>query len=65
MPVARSGRGGAGNFTWKSEERKQKEREEEERKREMVRQGVERDVEAGLMKPPGAVLGLGRQVERD
>ena len=62
MPVARSGRGGAGNFVWKSEEQAKKEREEEERRREVVREGVERDVEAGLAKPPGAVLG--RETER-
>ncbi|CAO2653203.1 Nn.00g026140.m01.CDS01 [Neocucurbitaria sp. VM-36] len=62
MPVARSGRGGAGNFVWKSEEQAKKEREDEERRREVVREGVERDVEAGLAKPPGALLG--RETER-
>ncbi|KAI8936702.1 hypothetical protein NX059_007094 [Plenodomus lindquistii] len=62
MPVARSGRGGAGNFVWKSEEQARKAREEEERRKEAVRQGVERDVEAGLAKPPGVLLG--REVEK-
>lgn len=62
LPVARSGRGGAGNFVWKSEEKDRKEREEEERRREVVSQSVERDVEAGLAKPPGALLG--RDTER-
>lgn len=62
LPVARSGRGGAGNFVWKSEEQAQKAKQDEERKRESVREGVERDVEAGLAKPPGAVLG--REVEK-
>lgn len=57
MPVARSGRGGAGNFVWKSEEQGKRAQEEEERRREIVREGVERDVEAGLAKPPGALLG--------
>ncbi|KAL6709415.1 hypothetical protein ACN47E_001822 [Coniothyrium glycines] len=56
MPVARSGRGGAGNFVWRSEEQARKAKEEEDRKRELVREGVERDVEAGLAKPPGALL---------
>lgn len=62
MPVARSGRGGAGNFVWKSEEQKKKELEEEEKRKAAVREGVERHVDAGLMKPPGAVLG--REVEK-
>lgn len=62
LPVARSGRGGAGNFVWNSEEQARREREEEERKRALVREGVERDVELGLAKPPGAVLG--RETER-
>ncbi|KAF2845855.1 hypothetical protein T440DRAFT_433843 [Plenodomus tracheiphilus IPT5] len=62
LPVARSGRGGAGNFVWRSEDQAKKLREEEERLKEVVSQSVERDVEAGLAKPPGVVLG--REVER-
>ncbi|KAH7382271.1 hypothetical protein BKA66DRAFT_512346 [Pyrenochaeta sp. MPI-SDFR-AT-0127] len=62
LPVARSGRGGAGNFVWKSEEKGSREKEDEEKRREVVSQGVERDVEAGLAKPPGAVLG--RETEK-
>lgn len=57
MPVARSGRGGAGNFVWKSQEQEKKQMEDEEKKKEVVREVVERDVEAGLAKPPGALLG--------
>lgn len=64
MPVARSGRGGAGNFVWRSEDlaKKAKEDEDEERRKEVVSQEVERDVEAVLAKPPGVLLG--REVER-
>ncbi|KAF1936701.1 hypothetical protein EJ02DRAFT_76229 [Clathrospora elynae] len=62
LPVARSGRGGAGNFVWKSEDQARKEREEEEQRKESVREGVEKSVEAGLAKPPGALLG--RETER-
>ncbi|KAF1843010.1 uncharacterized protein K460DRAFT_418149 [Cucurbitaria berberidis CBS 394.84] len=63
MPVARSGRGGAGNFVWKSDGAGNKEKvEDEERRREEVREGVERDVEAGLARPAGVVLG--RETER-
>lgn len=61
LPVARSGRGGAGNFVWKSEEQAKKEAEDEERKKEVVREGIERDVEAGLAKPPGARLGADKE----
>ncbi|KAF2450092.1 hypothetical protein P171DRAFT_469941 [Karstenula rhodostoma CBS 690.94] len=57
MPVGRAGRGGAGNFVWKDDEEEEKRRGEEERRSEMVREGVEKDVEAGLAKPPGALLG--------
>jgi hypothetical protein len=57
LPVARSGRGGAGNFVWKSEDQARKAQEDEERRRELVRANIERDVEAGLAKPPGALLG--------
>ncbi|EDU39530.1 hypothetical protein A1F94_011890 [Pyrenophora tritici-repentis] len=57
LPVARSGRGGAGNFVWKSEEQERKAREDEEKKKEELRVEAERSVEAGLAKPPGALLG--------
>jgi hypothetical protein len=67
MPVARSGRGGAGNFVWKSDEQIKKEKEgrelDELKKRETVSQEVERNVEAVLAKPGAARLGgdkLGR-----
>ena len=56
MPVARAGRGGAGNFVWRSEEQGKKGQSEEKRVREEVSQGVERDVEAGLAKPGAALL---------
>ncbi|KAI2482170.1 hypothetical protein Ptr902_06551 [Pyrenophora tritici-repentis] len=52
LPVARSGRGGAGNFVWKSEEQERKAREDEEKKKEELRVEAERSVEAGLAKPP-------------
>jgi hypothetical protein len=57
MPIARAGRGGAGNFVWKDEERDRRMAEEEDRKRQEVGGKVERDVEAGLAKPGAAVLG--------
>lgn len=61
MPVARSGRGGAGNFVWKSEEQARREREgrelDELKKKEAVSQEVERDVEAVLARPGPARLG--------
>lgn len=57
MPIARSGRGGAGNFVWKSEQAASLEKERMERREEEVRESVERGVEAGLAKPPGVVLG--------
>lgn len=57
MPIARAGRGGAGNFVWKDEEEERRGREEEARRGEKVSEGVERDVEAGLAKPGAAVLG--------
>ncbi|KAF2249038.1 hypothetical protein BU26DRAFT_310990 [Trematosphaeria pertusa] len=57
LPVARAGRGGAGNFMWKDEEKERLKREEEERTMEKVNEKVERDVEAGLAKPGAAVLG--------
>jgi hypothetical protein len=46
LPVARSGRGGAGNFVWKSDEQVRKEREgrelDELKKKETVSQEVKR-----------------------
>jgi hypothetical protein len=67
MPVARSGRGGAGNFVWKNDEQVRKEREgrelDELKKKETVSLEAERDVEAVLAKPPAVRLGgdkLGR-----
>lgn len=57
MPIARSGRGGAGNFVWRSEEQAKKEKEAEEATKESLREEAERSVEAGLAKPPGALLG--------
>ncbi|KAJ4304710.1 hypothetical protein N0V90_000237 [Kalmusia sp. IMI 367209] len=57
MPVARAGRGGAGNFVWGDGEEEKRKREAEVRKEEEVSEGVERDVEAGLAKPGPAVLG--------
>jgi GTPase involved in cell partitioning and DNA repair len=57
LPIARSGRGGAGNFVWKSEEESKKAREAEEATKEELRVEAERSVEAGLAKPPGALLG--------
>lgn len=57
LPVARSGRGGAGNFVWKSEQQERRAREDEEKRKEMLREEAERRVEAGLAKPPGALLG--------
>jgi hypothetical protein len=61
MPVARAGRGGAGNFVWRSGE--QGKESEEQKVREEVSQGVERDVEAVLAKP-GAVLLSGEKAGR-
>ncbi|KAL5116886.1 hypothetical protein ACEQ8H_005238 [Pleosporales sp. CAS-2024a] len=61
MPIARSGRGGAGNFVWKSDEQARKELEgrelDEMKKKESVSQEVERDVTAVLAKPGAARLG--------
>lgn len=57
MPVARAGRGGAGNFVWRDEERERTRREEEQRAKEALNEKVERDVEAGLAKPGAAMLG--------
>ncbi|KAJ4361044.1 uncharacterized protein N0V89_001613 [Didymosphaeria variabile] len=57
MPVGRAGRGGAGNFVWKDEEEEKKTKEDKEKLGEKVSESVERDVEAVLAKPPGALLG--------
>jgi hypothetical protein len=65
LPVARSGRGGAGNFVWKSAqgEEEKREREDQER-REGLRVQAERSVEGSLARPPGALLGSGRETEK-
>ena len=57
MPVARAGRGGAGNFVWGNAEDEKDKAEHEEKRKEQVSEDVEKDVEAGLAKPPGALLG--------
>jgi hypothetical protein len=61
LPVARSGRGGAGNFVWRSEEEIRREKEgrelDELKKREVVRESVERGVDEGLARPGKAVVG--------
>lgn len=36
LPVARQGRGGAGNMVWKSEEMWRREKEDEQRRRELI-----------------------------
>ncbi|KKY28218.1 hypothetical protein UCDDS831_g00400 [Diplodia seriata] len=67
VPVARTGRGGAGNYVWGtadvSERRAEQIRREwgELREREKgVKQKVAQDVEIAVPKPPSAVLGSGR-----
>jgi GTPase involved in cell partitioning and DNA repair len=57
LPVARAGRGGAGNFVWKDEEKERKRIEDEEAARGKLSEKVEHDVEQGLAKPGAAVLG--------
>ncbi|KAH8719194.1 hypothetical protein GQ44DRAFT_712666 [Phaeosphaeriaceae sp. PMI808] len=61
MPVARSGRGGAGNFVWKSDEQVRKAKEgrelDEMKKKEIVSLEVERKVEAVLARPGAVRLG--------
>lgn len=61
LPVARSGRGGAGNFTWRSEEEVRREKEGREmdvmKRTEDVRVEVERGVEEGLQMPSRVRLG--------
>ncbi|KAF2637205.1 hypothetical protein P280DRAFT_472382 [Massarina eburnea CBS 473.64] len=57
MPLAKAGRGGAGNFIWGSGEGEEEKKKEDEKKvKEEVGKKVEMDVEAGLAKPPGAFL---------
>jgi hypothetical protein len=61
LPVARSGRGGAGNFVWKSDEQVRREREgremDEIKIKESVSKEVERGVEKVLARPGAARLG--------
>ncbi|KAF2264883.1 hypothetical protein CC78DRAFT_532751 [Lojkania enalia] len=57
MPIARVGRGGAGNFVWQDEDKELERRGNEERVKKGLEEKVERDVEAGLAKPRAAVLG--------
>ncbi|KAF2676127.1 hypothetical protein K458DRAFT_424981 [Lentithecium fluviatile CBS 122367] len=57
LPVARAGRGGAGNFVWGDGEKERLRREEEEREKKRVSEGVEKGVEEGLKRPGQAVLG--------
>jgi hypothetical protein len=61
LPVARAGRGGAGNFVWKNEEKEKAEKLEEQKAKERLSEGVEKDVEGGLQKPGAAVLGRERE----
>lgn len=61
MPVGRSGRGGAGNFVWKGEEKGDE--EAGKAKEEQVRLSVERDVDAGLQKPGAVKVGKDREDE--
>lgn len=56
LPVARHGRGGAGNMVWKSEEMWRQEKADEQRRREEI----ERNAEAaagGLQSPTKALFG--------
>ncbi|KAF2502593.1 hypothetical protein BU16DRAFT_14274 [Lophium mytilinum] len=59
LPIARGGRGGAGNFVWESEEEKRRKAEAEARRREGVERRVVADVEKGLKMPERARLGGG------
>ncbi|KAH7082234.1 hypothetical protein FB567DRAFT_530835 [Paraphoma chrysanthemicola] len=60
LPVARSGRGGAGNFVWRSEEEIRREKEgrelDELKKKESVRESVEKGVEEVLARPGKVVV---------
>ncbi|KAF2738803.1 hypothetical protein EJ04DRAFT_26988 [Polyplosphaeria fusca] len=57
LPVARAGRGGAGNFVWKDEDKERQEREQQVKAKERLNEQVEKDVEFGLQKPGAVVLG--------
>ena len=61
LPVARSGRGGAGNFVWKSDEQVRRETEgrelDELKRKEDGERDVEGRVEAVLQRPGQARLG--------
>ncbi|KAF2744812.1 hypothetical protein M011DRAFT_479569 [Sporormia fimetaria CBS 119925] len=57
LSVARSGRGGAGNFYWGAQGEGEEDERREKEKEEEVKRRVERDVEGGLKRPGGAVLG--------
>ncbi|KAF2875427.1 hypothetical protein BDV95DRAFT_561853 [Massariosphaeria phaeospora] len=57
LPVARAGRGGAGNFVWKDAEKERERLAQEDMVRDRVNEKVEKDVEAGLAKPGAALLG--------
>lgn len=56
MPVARQGRGGAGNMVWKSEAMWRQEREEEEKAREEIGKRAQ-EAAGGLASPGKAVFG--------
>jgi hypothetical protein len=57
-PTYRGGRGGAGNYYESSAADEKQKAEEDERKRQVLDRMVERDVEAGLAKPPKAYGGM-------
>lgn len=57
MPIARAGRGGAGNFVWESEEDKKRKVEAERNRLREAEEAVVRDVEKGLKMPEKVVLG--------
>jgi hypothetical protein len=59
LPVAKQGRGGAGNMVWKSEEMWRKEKEEERLKKEEIEREAQ-GVGAGLQSPGKAVFGTQR-----
>ncbi|KAJ4374412.1 hypothetical protein N0V86_007277 [Didymella sp. IMI 355093] len=55
LPVARQGRGGAGNMVWKSEEMWRREKEDERRKKEEIERSAE-EAAGGLQSPGKAVF---------
>jgi len=57
LPIARGGRGGAGNFVWESEEEKRRKEELKREREEGVRERVAGEVEKGLKMPERVVLG--------